>query len=288
MKINIRLTAILSVALIAAFAGCKASTNKATANTDAGTDTSSGNSSSTSASDTAAGDHATTNATNATTSSASTSSTSSTANSSSVANSHPTSAPIANVPGRYNIIGTNPNGSIYKGALEVVEHGDVYEFRWNAGRQYNGVGIRNGDVIAVSFADGAQGKGCGVVDYVIMDDGTLDGRWGYWGTNESGTERAVRTAGSGLLSTYAATGTNPNGTQYRANLVVAQFGKLYGFAWSNHTEGIGIERGDHISVGIGGKRCGFVSYRVKPDGTLDGVWGGYGTDQTGTEKATKP
>ena len=42
-----------------------------------------------------------------------------------------------------------------------------------------------------------------------------------------------------------------------------------------------------IAVGIGGARCGFVSYEVKSDGTLDGVWGGYGSEKTGTEKATK-
>ena len=42
-----------------------------------------------------------------------------------------------------------------------------------------------------------------------------------------------------------------------------------------------------LSVGIGGSRCAFVAYEIKPDGTLDGVWGGYGSDKTGTEKATK-
>jgi hypothetical protein len=30
-----------------------------------------------------------------------------------------------------------------------------------------------------------------------------------------------------------------------------------------------------------------VAYEIKPDGMLDGVWGGYGSEKTGTEKATR-
>jgi hypothetical protein len=31
----------------------------------------------------------------------------------------------------------------------------------------------------------------------------------------------------------------------------------------------------------------FVAYEIKPGGTLDGIWGVYGTSKTGTERATK-
>ena len=70
-------------------------------------------------------------------------------------------------------------------------------------------------------------------------------------------------------------------------IAVVPAGSGYKFAWSNNSEGFGIRRGDNIAVGIGGARCGFVSYEVKSDGTLDGVWGGYGSQKTGTERATK-
>ena len=50
---------------------------------------------------------------------------------------------------------------------------------------------------------------------------------------------------------------------------------------------MGIKRGDNIAVGIGGSRCGFVVYQVQSDGSLDGIWGGGGSNKTGTEKATK-
>jgi hypothetical protein len=200
-----------------------------------------------------------------------------------------TSAPAtqADIAGKYNVVGTNPTGAGYRGELQVIQQGDVYQFRWSAGRQYDGVGVVNGDVVAVAFAAGANGKGCGVIDYLIRQDGSLVGRWGYWGTNEAGSEDATRISGSELVGDYDGAGKNPNGTSYKVKLTVEPAGNIYRFVWSNNTDGVGIKRGDHVAVGIGGGRCGFVAYEIKPDGTLDGVWGGYGTDQTGTETATK-
>lgn len=191
------------------------------------------------------------------------------------------------IAGQYNVVGTNPNGSPYRGTVEVIRQGAVYQFRWKAGPQYDGVGVVNGNVIAVAFTEGADGKGCGVVDYTIAADGTLDGKWGYWGQNDSGTETAKRTSGSGLVGEYEANGTNPDGKQYKGHLSVASEGGGYKFTWSNGSEGFGIKQGENVAVGIGGRRCAFVSYQVKPDGTLEGIWGGYGSSQTGTEKATK-
>ena len=199
-----------------------------------------------------------------------------------------TSAPATppDIAGKYNVAGSNPGGGNYKGTLEVIHQGDVYQFRWNAGTQYDGVGVANGNVVAVSFANGSNGKGCGVVDYEITGDGALDGKWGYWGVNEAGTEKATRTSGSGLAGDYDATGKNPDGKEYKAKLTVEPAGNLYRFVWSNNTDGVGIKQGNNVAVGIGGKRCGFVAYEISSDG-LDGIWGGYGSDQTGTEKATK-
>ena len=200
-----------------------------------------------------------------------------------------TSAPAttANIAGKYNVTGTNPNSAPYRGTLEIIPHGDVYQFRWVAGRQYDGVGVVNGEVVAVAFADGPNGKGCGVINYVIRGDGSLLGRWGNWGTDEAGDESATRTSGSDLIGNYEAIGKNPNGTPYKVNLTVEPAGKTHRFVWSNDIDGVGIKRGNHVAVGIGGVRCGFVAYEIRPDGTLDGVWGGYGSDQTGTEMATK-
>lgn len=213
---------------------------------------------------------------NSSTSTSTTTSTTSTA---------PAPAPPPDIAGKYNIVGSNPDGGVYQGTLEIISHGDVYQFRWNAGTQYDGVGVANGSVVAVAFANGPNGKGCGVVDYEIAGD-TLDGKWGYWGVNEMGTEKAARTGGSGLAGDYDATGKNPDGKEYKAKLTVEPAGNLYRFVWSNNSEGVGIKQGSNVAVGIGGARCGFVAYEIKADG-LDGIWGGYGSDKTGTEKATK-
>jgi len=219
-------------------------------------------------------------------SSQSTSSSSSSSNSNAPGTNIIAPATHANIAGKYNIVGTNPNGTIYRGALQVIEHGDVYQFHWSAGNQYDGVGVVNGDVVAVSFSGGSNGTGCGVVDYNIQSDGALVGRWGYWGKDEAGSESATRTGGTGLEGEYEATGKNPNGSNYKAKLTVEPAGNLYRFVWSNNTDGVGIKQGDNIAVGIGGVRCGFVAYEIKSDG-LEGIWGGYGSDRTGTEKATK-
>ncbi len=201
----------------------------------------------------------------------------------------PSNSTIAapDIGGKYNVTGTNPNGSEYRGTLEIIARGDVYQFRWNAGTQYDGVAIQNGDVVAVSFANGSDGKGCGVIDYDIQGDGTLNGKWGYWGVNQAGKETATRTSGSSLEGDYDASGKNPDGKDYQTKLTVEPAGNLYRFAWSNNTDGVGIKRGNNVAVGIGGNRCGFVTYQVQANGTLDGVWGGGGSDKTGTEKAVK-
>ncbi|HEY6047111.1 MAG TPA: hypothetical protein VIU65_10950 [Pyrinomonadaceae bacterium] len=199
----------------------------------------------------------------------------------------PPTVSTANLAGKYNITGTNPDGAPYRGTLDILAHGDVYQFRWNAGSQYDGVGVVNGEVVAVSFTTGENGEGCGVIDYVIQNDGALDGKWGYWGVNEIGTEHAARTSGTGLEGEYDAVGKNPNGKEYRVKLAVESAGPLYKFLWSNSTDGVGIKTGNGISVGIGGNRCGFVAYKINSDGTLDGVWGGSGSEKTGTEKAVK-
>jgi hypothetical protein len=191
------------------------------------------------------------------------------------------------IAGDYGVVGTNPNGSPYRGALKVIQHGDVYQFRWEAGNQSDGVGVTNGNVVAVAFTAGTNGKGCGVVSYQLLADGTLDGKWGFWGVNEMGTEKATRTSGSDLAGDYNAVGKNPNGSGYKVDLSITPKAGGYQFAWSNNSSGFGIKQGDAVSVGIGGTRCGFVAYEIKPDGVLDGVWGGYGTSKTGTEKATK-
>src|SRR5439155_21461166 len=79
-------------------------------------------------------------------------------------------AAAPDIAGQYSVAGTNVNGSPYKGDLEVIKHGDVYQFRWSGGASYDGVGVQLGDVVAQAFTTGENGKGCGQVKYRIEDE----------------------------------------------------------------------------------------------------------------------
>jgi len=212
------------------------------------------------------------------------------ANSSTTA-STPASTSTSDIVGTYDISGTNENGAgAYKGTLEVKSRGDVYQFSWNtAGKTYDGVGVRTGNNLGVAFAEGENGEGCGVVLYKIGADGTLDGKAGYWGNNSSESETATRNSGTGLEGDYSIKGKNTQGKPYEGTLGVKKSGAGYAFTWQapSTLSGFGIQQGQSVAVGIGGNKCGFVSYEVKSDGTLDGKWGGYGSTSVGTEVAKK-
>lgn len=195
------------------------------------------------------------------------------------------------IAGSYATDGTNPDGKgEYKADLTITKHGEVFQFSWNSGgNEYDGVGVVNGNHAAVSYTDGTDGKGCGVVLYQIKEDGTLQGKSGYWGVNEAEVETARRTGGTGLEGSYSIKGTNPNGKDYSGTLTVSKAGEGYTFKWNsdNVVEGFGIRGGDMIAVGFAGKKCAFVGYDIKEDGTLDGKWGSSASKVFGTEVAKK-
>lgn len=195
------------------------------------------------------------------------------------------------IAGTYAVTGSNVDGAgNYEGTLNVTKRDDVYQFSWASGtRTYDGVGVQTRDTIAVAFTEGADGKGCGVVLYDISSSGDLSGKAGYWGVNEAETETAKRTSGTDLAGKYNVSGTNSGGGDYKGSLVVKKDGDGYDFEWNTGAvaKGFGIRQGNTASVGIGGPQCGFVSYEVKPDGTLEGKWGGQGTKKFGTEVAKR-
>lgn len=203
----------------------------------------------------------------------------------------PTGTTTPDIAGTYDISGTNEGGGgDYAGKLTVSNRGDVYQFTWDtAGKKYDGVGVQTGKAVGVAFAEGDNGRGCGVVLYKIGPDGSLAGKAGYWGTNSSETETATRTKGTDLDGQYDVSGTNPDGKNYTGTLTVTKSGAGYEFDWNTGSfiAGFGIRQGDTVAVGLGGTKCGFVSYEVRSDGTLDGKWGGYGSRSVGTEVAKK-
>ena len=203
----------------------------------------------------------------------------------------PATARASDISGSYTVSGQNEGGGgSYTGDLAVAKRDDVYQFSWKSGtNQYDGVGVQSGNSVAVSFADGTEGKGCGVVLYHIGANGNLDGKAGYWGVNEAETEKATRTSGSDLEGSYDVTGSNPDGKDYTGKLNVKKEGAGYRFAWTTGESfnGFGIRGADMVAVGLGGAKCGFVGYDIKSDGTLDGKWGSQGSTSVGTEIAKK-
>jgi hypothetical protein len=90
--------------------------------------------------------------------------------------------------GKFNVNGTNADGSPYKGTLTVSKSGNyVYQFAWDVGKNYVGTGVKMGDYLAA----GSGSKQCGFVIYEVKD-GNLEGKWGVPGNNQFGNEKAER------------------------------------------------------------------------------------------------
>lgn len=82
--------------------------------------------------------------------------------------------PKRNLAGVYLCEGANPDGSPYRGLVEIVAVDSTYLVRWfmSDGAEVLGVGIRNKDVLSVSYFGGTPA----VVVYSIDGD-RLNGEW---------------------------------------------------------------------------------------------------------------
>jgi hypothetical protein len=188
--------------------------------------------------------------------------------------------------GTYAVSGTNVDGTEYAGTLTVTRRGAVYQFSWATGNDSEGVGVLMDDFVAVGFG----GEECGVVAYAV-DDGALEGTWGLYGNEDTGTERAARSGRSDRAFTgaYAVTGTNPDGTAYEGALTIAPLGAAYHLTWDagGASEGIALRNGDALAASYGAATCGVVAYRVGRDGAMSGTWTAFGLDGVGTERAVR-
>jgi hypothetical protein len=197
----------------------------------------------------------------------------------------------ADLAGTYTVNGTGVDGKSYQGEVVVTKRDEVYQMSWTIGSEsYDGVAVQSGNTVAVAYTTGENGKGCGAVIYKINSDNSLTGKWGEWGVNSAGTEKATPIGElSGSTGTFDASGTNPNGSAYKGKLIVSKGGNdTYQFAWDVGSKfvGTGVKMGDYLAAGSGAKQCGFVIYEVKGN-TLEGKWGIPGSNQLGTEKAVK-
>ena len=201
---------------------------------------------------------------------------------------NPTSGDLA---GTYTVNGAGADGKTYEGEMVVTKRDEVYQMSWKLGAEsYDGIAVQSGNTLAAAYTTGTDGKGCGAVVYKINDDNSLDGKWGEWGVNSAGTEKAVPSGSvNNGVGTMDVSGTNADGSTYKGKLTVTKGANdVYQFEWDTGTKfiGTGVRMDRYLAAGSGAKQCGFVIYEVKGD-TLEGKWGVPGSTALGTEKATK-
>ncbi len=193
--------------------------------------------------------------------------------------------------GSYSITGKNLSNQAYDGDLTIRKQDEVYQFSWNAGGSaYDGVGVRDGNLVAVGYGAGDNGKGCGAAIYKIGEK-TLNGKLGGWGFNKIGTQNAFLLKEDKRGGIFTVTGTDTDGTDYRGELYVAgSKSDVYHFAFTSGGKakyiGTGIKVGDYFGAGLGLKQCGYVVYDIKGD-RLEAAWGIIGNDYLGSEIATR-
>ena len=87
---------------------------------------------------------------------------------------------IADLSGYYTCRGVEAGGKTYSGVCVITKKGDIYLVQWmvGAGSTFTGVGIRQGDTFAASWAmAGERGLVRGVNMYRIEQGPRLIGRW---------------------------------------------------------------------------------------------------------------
>ncbi len=196
------------------------------------------------------------------------------------------------VEGSFSITGKNPSGQAYQGDLTIKKQEAVYQFSWSvAGSAYDGVGVREGNLIAVGYGAGDSGKGCGAAIYKIGDK-MLEGKLGGWGFNSVGKQTAVLLKSTNKGEIYTVSGTDTDGSNYTGELFVAvSKSAVYQFALGKNGKpvfvGTGIKVDDYFGAGMGiDKKCGYSIYEVRGD-KLEAVWGIIGDGKLGKELATK-
>lgn len=104
-----------------------------------------------------------------------------------------TAAEAAPLVGTYECQGVEPDGTPYRGLVQIVGNAGLYDVIWifSSGQQYRGFGVVNGDVLAVSYFTSRPG----VAAYKIEAAGkgqTLTGQWTVAGAGEMFRETLTR------------------------------------------------------------------------------------------------
>jgi hypothetical protein len=100
----------------------------------------------------------------------------------------PASSETLKLASTYDEVGTNPDGSTYKGTATVDILSDTtFSIKWTIGSTvYSGFGMRRDDNLAATYMVNGQP---GLIIYKVGEGGVLNGLWSIRGQNGSGTDR---------------------------------------------------------------------------------------------------
>lgn len=89
------------------------------------------------------------------------------------------------IAGRYQVHGTNPNGSSYSGTADITQtSASTCRIAWHVGSEWTGICMLSGDVFAAAYH---SGNTSGLLIYHRQADGTMSGDWTI-GAGAGGTE----------------------------------------------------------------------------------------------------
>jgi len=99
-----------------------------------------------------------------------------------------TAAAAQSIAGRYEVHGTNPNGSTYAGTAEITQTSEsTCRIAWHVGSEWRGICMLNGGAFAAAYH---SGNTSGLLIYRRGGDGTLSGVWTV-GAGANGTETLI-------------------------------------------------------------------------------------------------
>jgi hypothetical protein len=89
------------------------------------------------------------------------------------------------IAGRYEVNGTNPNGSAYSGTADITQTSETTcRIAWHVGSEWRGICMLSGNAFAAAYNSGDT---FGLLIYQRAADGTLSGAWTV-GAGAGGTE----------------------------------------------------------------------------------------------------
>lgn len=198
--------------------------------------------------------------------------------------------------GKYQLSGSEQDGTSYTGSLTITPSASdqaripTFTLVWDVdGEQYTGFGILHDDVLSAVYGD----DGCALLTYKFRADGGLIGVYANIVDHRFGTESVPareKLSPHNFVGTVPVEGVSSDGA-YKANMTVAGSGLVYAISWdsADGPHGVSLFEGNSLSVEYKSdeSECELVSFTVRDNGTLTGIYADEQTAGLGTELAVR-